>query len=80
MRNRLMACLTSATVVVEAGEGSGTRHQVRECLRLGRPVLAQRRLVTDVSWLRELHEAGRVAEWDGPNELLAHLYSLETSA
>lgn len=36
MRNRTMALLTDATVIVEAGEGSGTLHQGWEALRLGR--------------------------------------------
>jgi DNA processing protein len=36
MRNRTMALLSDATVVVEAGDGSGTLHQGWEALRLGR--------------------------------------------
>lgn len=38
MRNRTMALLSDATVIVEAGEGSGTIHQGWEALRLGRPL------------------------------------------
>lgn len=36
IRNRTMALLTDATVIVEAGEKSGTLHQGWEALRLGR--------------------------------------------
>lgn len=36
MRNRTMALLTDATIIVEAGETSGTVHQGWEALRLGR--------------------------------------------
>lgn len=36
MRNRTMALLTDATIIVEAGESSGTLHQGWEALRLGR--------------------------------------------
>ncbi|MCP5055932.1 MAG: DNA-processing protein DprA [bacterium] len=36
MRNRTMALITDATVIVEAGEKSGTLHQGWEALRLGR--------------------------------------------
>jgi len=36
MRNRTMALLCEATVIVEAGEKSGTAHQGWEALRLGR--------------------------------------------
>ena len=38
-RNRTMALLSDATVIVEAGEESGTRHMGWEAIRLGRPVL-----------------------------------------
>ena len=36
LRNRTMALLSDATVIVEAGESSGTIHQAWEALRLGR--------------------------------------------
>jgi DNA processing protein len=36
IRNRTMALLTDATVIVEAGEGSGSLYQGWEALRLGR--------------------------------------------
>lgn len=36
IRNRTMALITDATVIVEAGERSGTLHQGWEALRLGR--------------------------------------------
>lgn len=35
-RNRVMAALSDATVIVEASDTSGTLHQAAECLRLGR--------------------------------------------
>ncbi len=65
-RNRVMARLSVATVLVEAEEGSGTRHQVAECLALGRVVLAQRGLAGRVSWLGDgvtwWADAGEVVE------------------
>ena len=42
-RNRTMALLTDATVIIEAGESSGTLDQGWEALRLGRPGLQGRR-------------------------------------
>ena len=36
LRNRLMAALSDATVVMEASDTSGTLHQAAECTRLGR--------------------------------------------
>lgn len=38
MRNRTMALIADATVIVEAGEKSGSLHQGWEALRLGRPL------------------------------------------
>ncbi len=72
IRNRVMARLAGATVLVEAGEQSGTRHQVRECLTLRRPVLVSRS-ASRVSWVGALVAAHRVAVWDSPSELGALL-------
>jgi DNA processing protein len=38
IRNRTMALISSATVIIEAGEKSGTIHQGWEAIRLGRPL------------------------------------------
>ncbi|XZE35417.1 DNA-processing protein DprA [Pirellulaceae bacterium SH501] len=38
MRNRTMALLSHATVIIEAADGSGSLHQGWEALRLGRPL------------------------------------------
>jgi DNA processing protein len=67
-RNRVMARLAQATVLVEAAEASGTRHQVAECLALGRTVYARRGLVAELSWLRTA-PAARVVEWEDAAEL-----------
>lgn len=56
MRNRTMAMLSDATVIVEAGEKSGTRHQGWEALRLGRAVFIMENIAEDkkLSWPREM--------------------------
>jgi DNA processing protein len=41
-RNRMMAAISDATVIVEASDTSGTLHQARECQRLGRPLFIMR--------------------------------------
>lgn len=38
MRNLTMALISDATVIVEAGDNSGTAHQGKEAVRLGRPL------------------------------------------
>lgn len=49
MRNRTMALLTDATVIVEAGEKSGTLHQGWEALRLGRQLFLMESVAKDPS-------------------------------
>jgi len=56
MRNRTMALLSDATVIVEARDGSGTIHQGWEALRLGRPLfLLESTIKTEgLEWPAEL--------------------------
>jgi len=60
MRNRTMALLSDATIIVEAGEGSGTLHQGWEALRLGRPLLLMESLVSreELGWPAEMIRFG----------------------
>jgi DNA processing protein len=55
-RNRTMALISDATVIVEASEKSGTRHQGWEAIRLGRLVLIMDNVANnpDLSWPREM--------------------------
>lgn len=59
-RNRTMALLTDATVIVEAGEGSGTLHQGWEALRLGRLLFLLESLTqrSDLKWPAEMIRYG----------------------
>jgi len=56
IRNRTMALVSHATVIVEAGESSGTLHQGWEALRLGRPLFLLESLVKrpELKWPREM--------------------------
>lgn len=60
MRNRTMALLSDATVIVEAGEKSGSLHQGWEALRLGRPLFLAESLLRDpsLSWPSEMARYG----------------------
>lgn len=55
LRNKLMATLTDATVVMEASDTSGTLHQAAECTRLGRWLFIAKSVVEDASleWPRK---------------------------
>lgn len=48
-RNKLMATISDATVIMEASDTSGTLHQAAECARLGRWLFIARSVVEDPS-------------------------------
>ncbi|MFA5567572.1 MAG: DNA-processing protein DprA [Trueperaceae bacterium] len=51
IRNRTMALLSDATVIIEAGESSGTQHQGWEAIRLGRPLFIPTTLLAEgITW------------------------------
>jgi DNA processing protein len=70
-RNRVMARLAYATVLVAAGERSGTQHQVREAIRVGRSVLVHARLVGKVEWVADLVDRGLATPWATTTQMLA---------
>ena len=55
-RNRTMALISDATIIIEAGENSGTRHQGWEALRLGRIVFLMQSVAENPSltWPKEM--------------------------
>lgn len=59
-RNRTMALISDATVIVEAGEKSGTRHQGWEALRLGRLVFIMQNVAENpkLTWPTEMINYG----------------------
>jgi len=61
VRNRLMALLSDATIIVEAQEKSGTIHQGWEALRLGRRLFILQSTADrakDTKWVREFLDYG----------------------
>ena len=69
-RNRTMALIADASVIIEAGEGSGTLSQGWEALRLGRPLFLLKSLVeSKLAWPRELLDHGALV-LAGMDELL----------
>ncbi len=72
MRNRTMALLSDATVIVEAGEKSGTTHQGWEALRLGRPLFIMESLLErgECTWAEEMMGYGAEVLRDSTLELL----------
>jgi DNA processing protein len=69
-RNRTMALIADASVIIEAGDGSGTLSQGWEALRLGRPLfLLQSLVASGLSWTSDmLNHGARVLS--GTDDLL----------
>ena len=74
MRNRTMALLCDASVIVEAGEGSGSLSQGWEALRLGRPLFLMASILErrGLSWPKTMLDYGAMI-LKNPAELLARL-------
>ena len=72
IRNRTMALLSDATVIIAAKEGSGSLHQGWEAIRLERPLFLAQSLVDDESLVfpREFLSYGAKALSDATVELL----------
>jgi DNA processing protein len=76
MRNRTMALISNASIIVEAGETSGSLHQGWEALRLGRPLFIWKSIVSDSSlnWPKRMMRFGAV-ELTDPKHVLEVLPS-----
>lgn len=76
IRNRTMALISHATVIVEAGEKSGTMHQAWEALRLGRPLFLLDSVANDKSlnWPGEVTKYGaQILAESNFDEVVDHL-------
>ena len=59
LRNRTMALISNASIIVEAGKSSGVISQGWETLRLGRPLFFWKLLVEkDIEWVNEMIKYG----------------------
>jgi DNA processing protein len=63
-RNKIMAAISDATVIIEASDTSGSLHQAAECQpsRLNRPLFIARSVVNnpDLTWPKKFVDAGNV--------------------
>lgn len=78
IRNRTMALISDATIIIEAGENSGTKHQGWEALRLGRFVFLLESVATnpELSWPHEMIQYGaQVLTKENHIELLSNIPS-----
>lgn len=76
IRNRTMALLTDATVIVEAGEKSGTLHQGWEALRLGRQLFLLESVASDktLTWpAKMIHYGAHVLSRENLDDVLSDI-------
>lgn len=71
IRNRTMALISDASIIVEAGNSSGSLHQGWETLRLGRPLFIWKSLLnnSDLDWPKTMLEYGAM-ELGNPIDVL----------
>ncbi|MFP7706327.1 DNA-processing protein DprA [Trueperella sp. LYQ141] len=60
MRNAVMSAYGSATIIVEASESSGTRHQARQAAAHSRPLVVSRSVYEGTTWARKLVDSPHV--------------------
>ena len=73
-RNRTMALISDATVIVEAGESSGSLYQGWETLRIGRPLFICKDVVENekLEWPKKMLKYGAMT-FDEPSDILENL-------
>lgn len=78
LRNRTMALISNASIIVEAGETSGSLHQGWEALRLGRPLFIWKTILSDSSlnWPKRMIRYGAF-ELTDPEQVVDVLPSSE---
>lgn len=71
IRNRLMALISDASIIVEAGDTSGSLHQGWETLRLGRPLFIWRSIIekSSLTWPKKMLQYGAM-ELSDPKEIM----------
>jgi DNA processing protein len=81
-RNRLMAALTDASIIVEASDTSGTLHQAKECVRLNRWLFIMRSVVEDpeLSWPARFLREPKVRILASPTDVFSVLGLAEREA
>jgi len=74
LRNRTMALISDATVIVEAGDSSGSLHQGWETLRIGRPLFICKDVVenSQLEWPEKMMKYGAM-ELDEPIDILENI-------
>jgi DNA processing protein len=75
-RNRTMAAISDASVIIEAGESSGTLHQATECVKLGRWLGISKSVAEDprLRWPSKFKGYEKCIVLESTAELVAKVY------
>lgn len=75
-RNRTMAAISDASVIIEASETSGTLHQATECVKLGRWLAISKGVVEDrrLSWPAKFLDYPKCIVLEDTAQLLSKVY------
>lgn len=77
MRNVVMSGFSSLTVIVQAGETSGTRIQAHAAVKHGRPVVLTSRVLAVAEWARDLVDRGYdVSVVNSPQEAMSAIQTI----
>jgi DNA protecting protein DprA len=73
VRNRVMAAISDATVIIEASDTSGTLHQAAECVSLGRWLFIAKSVVDDknLKWPARFLGQPKVGVLSSPDEIIS---------
>jgi DNA processing protein len=74
-RNKLMAAITDASAIIEAGETSGTLHQATECVRLRRWLFIANNVMQNpaLTWPARCRHEPSVRTLNGTDDILSVL-------
>lgn len=74
-RNRTMAAISDASIIVEASDTSGTLHQAAECVRLNRWLFIMRSVVDNprLSWPQKFLNQPKVAVLSSVEDVLSRI-------
>jgi DNA processing protein len=72
-RNKVMAAISDATVIVEANDDSGTLHQAVECQKIGRWLFILRTIVETKAWPRRFLNAKNTVVLENTEQVLRAL-------
>lgn len=75
-RNRTMAALSDASIVMEASDTSGTLHQAAECVRLGRWLGIAKSVIDDpnLTWPERFTSYAKFVPLESTDQLLGRIY------